>query len=241
MSVVVITGGAAGLGRAIAAKLISRGAAAAIIDRDATLCEAVAEETGASWAVADVTDPEQMRRAIDGLADKHDGLSGLVNSAGITRTGPSESFSTADWKMVIDVDLSGTFYACQAAYRHLRPGSGIVNIASIAATRVMPGRAAYTSAKAAVVGLTKSLAVEWAASNIRVNAIGPAWADTALFRGLIDRGVVDLQGITDKIPAGRLCSEDDVANTALYLLDSEAASFVTGQTIYVDGGYLWAG
>jgi NAD(P)-dependent dehydrogenase (short-subunit alcohol dehydrogenase family) len=108
---------------------------------------------------ADVTRPEELERAFADLARRFGPIHGLVNSAGINRTGPSHQLATADWQRVIEVDLSGTYYACRAAYPHMAPGSAIVNLASVLATRGLPGRVAYTAAKFGVVGITRVLAV----------------------------------------------------------------------------------
>ena len=241
MSGVIITGGAMGLGRAVAEEQISRGIKVGLIDRDLATVQATAEEIGAAFAAADVTKPEELVSAMASLADTLGEVRGLVNSAGITRPGPSHSLPIDDWKTVIDIDLSGTFYACQAVYPHLARGSSIVNIASIMATRMLPGRAAYSAAKAGVVGLTRLLAVEWAPQGIRVNAVGPAWVQTALVLELFEKGLLDKAELEAKMPAGHLPTPVDVARTVSYLLDDQASSFVSGQTIYVDSGYLFAG
>ena len=120
------------------------------------------------------------------------------------------------------------------------PGSAIVNLTSIASVRALPGRAAYTATKFGVVGLTRVLAVEWAASQIRVNAVGPTWTKTPLFDALVDQGKVDEGRLTRRIPMGRLAEVSDVSAAISYLLSPDAA-FVTGQTLYVDGGYTWNG
>lgn len=241
MSAVIITGGAMGLGRAVAEEQLRRGVRVGLIDRDLDTVRETAREIGAECAAADVTKPEELVSAMAQLAGALGEVRGLVNSAGITKPGPSHTLPIDDWKAVIDIDLSGTFYACQAVYPHLVPGSSIVNIASIMATRMLPGRAAYSAAKAGVVGLTRLLAVEWAPQGIRVNAVGPAWVQTALVLELFDKGLLNKEELEAKMPAGQLPTPQDVARTVSYLLDDEASSFVSGQTIYVDSGYLFAG
>jgi NAD(P)-dependent dehydrogenase (short-subunit alcohol dehydrogenase family) len=199
----------------------------------------VAEEMGCDFAEVDVTDPMALRRAFAGVAGRSGPLHGLVNSAGINRTGPSADLPLEDWRRVIDVDLSGTFYACQAAYPHLEPGSAIVNLASIFAMRALPGRVAYAAAKHGVVGITRVLAVEWADRPIRVNAVAPSWTDTPLIRAQETAGTIDL-GVLEHVPFRRLARVEDVAGAIAFLLGDKAA-FITGQTLYVDGGYTWAG
>jgi NAD(P)-dependent dehydrogenase (short-subunit alcohol dehydrogenase family) len=145
----------------------------------------------------------------------------------------------ADWQRVLDVDLNGTFFACQAAYPHLAPASAIVNLASVLAMRGLPGRVAYTAAKFGVVGITRVLAVEWAGRGIRVNAVGPSWTDTPLIRDQLAAGTLDLE-VLERVPMGRLAQVEDVVGAVVFLL-GDGASFITGQTLYVDGGYTWAG
>jgi NAD(P)-dependent dehydrogenase (short-subunit alcohol dehydrogenase family) len=241
MRTVVITGGAAGLGRGIAQRLREDAWRVVLLDLNADAVAATAKELACEGTVGDVTDPATLSEAFDNIVERFGEIHGLVNSAGLTRTGPSAELSTPDWRLVIDVDLSGTFYACQAAVRHMRQGASIVNLASIAGVRALPGRAAYSAAKAGVVGLTKVLGVEWAPLGIRVNAVGPAWADTELLRGMIGKGALSEQGVVDKIPMGRLCAVDDVASATAFLLSDRDSPYITGQTLYIDGGYTWAG
>ncbi|MFC4003837.1 SDR family NAD(P)-dependent oxidoreductase [Prauserella oleivorans] len=226
--VVVVTGSASGLGAHVCARAANEGWTVAGIDI-----------TGGDYR-ADVRDPAQLRRAFADIRDRYGRIAGLVNSAGLTRPGPSATLPEADWRMVVDVDLSGTFFACQAAFEHLAEGASIVNISSIAAARGLPERAAYSAAKAGVTGLTNALAAEWGPQGHRVNAVGPAWTNTPLVQKMIAGGVVDLKSVVDAIPLGRLCTEDDVASAVLFLL-SDRAAFVNGQTLYVDGGYAAAG
>lgn len=234
----VVTGGAKGIGLGVARELTGEGWHCAILDTDPA-GQSVADELGGAFVQADVTRPEELRRAFADLAGRFGPIHGLVNSAGINRTGPSDQLSVTDWQQVIDIDLSGTFYACQAACPHMAPGSAIVNLASVLATRALPGRVAYTAAKFGVVGITRVLAVEWASRPIRVNAVGPSWTDTPLIRDQLEAGTLDLE-VLDRVPMGRLARVEDIVGAITFLL-SDKASFITGQTLYVDGGYTWAG
>jgi len=238
MKYAVVTGGAKGIGLGVARELTNEGWHCAILDVDPA-GQDVADELGGAFVRADVTRPEELRRTFADLAERSGPIHGLVNSAGINRTGPSADLSQVDWRAVIEIDLSGTFYTCQAAYPHLAPGSAIVNLASVLAVRGLAGRVAYAAAKHGVVGITRVLAVEWADRPIRVNAVGPSWTDTPLIRDQLAAGTLDLE-VLDRVPMGRIAQVDDIAGAVAFLL-SDKASFITGQTLYVDGGYTWAG
>jgi NAD(P)-dependent dehydrogenase (short-subunit alcohol dehydrogenase family) len=238
MKLAVVTGGAKGIGLGAARELAAEGWRCVILDGDPA-GGAVAEEMGAGFVQADVTRPPELEEAFADVAARFGPLHGLVNSAGINRTGPSAKLAVTDWQRVIDVDLSGTFYACQAAYPHLVDGAAIVNLASVFAMRALPGRVAYAAAKHGVVGITRVLAVEWAGRPIRVNAVAPSWTDTPLIRDQVAAGTLDL-GVLEHVPFRRLARVEDVAGAIAFLL-GDKASFITGQTLYVDGGYTWAG
>lgn len=235
---VVVTGGASGIGLGVVRELAAEDWQVTVLDLDPA-GQPVAGEVGGRFVQADVTDPDALRAAFADVAAQVGPLDGLVNSAGINRTGPSADLAVEDWRRVIDVDLNGTFFACQAAYPHLVPGSAIVNVASVLAVRALPGRVAYAAAKHGVVGLTRVLAVEWADRPIRVNAIAPSWTDTPLIRGQLEAGAIDLS-MLDGVPFGRLARVEEIVGAVAFLLGPKAA-FITGQTLAVDGGYTWAG
>lgn len=234
----VVTGGAKGIGLGAVRELLAEGWRCAILDADPT-GEQVAVEVGAIFVRADVTDPAALRAAFEAVASRLGPLHGLVNSAGINRAGTSATLPEEHWRRVIDVDLSGTFFACQAAYPHLVDGGAIVNLASVLSMRGLPGRVAYAAAKHGVVGLTKVLAAEWAGRPIRVNAVAPSWTDTPLIRNQLAAGEIDLS-MLDRVPFHRLARVEDVTGAIAFLL-GEKAAFITGQTLFVDGGYTWAG
>ncbi len=238
MKLAVVTGGAKGIGLGTARELTEEGWRCVVLDADPA-GQRVADELGGAFIRVDVTRPDELRDAFGDVAARFGPLHGLVNSAGINRTGPSADLSIADWQRVIDIDLSGTFYACQAAYPHLAPGASIVNLASVFAMRALPGRVAYAAAKHGVVGITRVLAVEWADRPIRVNAVAPAWTDTPLIRDQVAAGTIDL-GVLEHVPFRRLARVEEITGAIAFLL-GDKASFITGQTLYVDGGYTWAG
>jgi 3-oxoacyl-[acyl-carrier protein] reductase len=242
--VAVVTGGGRGLGAAIAEELAAQGAAVAVADRDAELVRGTAERlvSGGGHAtahVADVVDPQQVAALFDEVLVAHDRLDVLVNNAGIGAVAPAEELSYEQWSRTLAVNLTGTFLCAQGAARHMLPaGRGvIVNIGSVFAASGMPMRAAYAASKHAVVGLTKALAVEWAARGIRVVAIDPAYVRTALDDADQRAGGYTAADIERRTPMGRYADPAEIARVVTFAA-SDAASFITGSEIAVDGGWL---
>jgi NAD(P)-dependent dehydrogenase (short-subunit alcohol dehydrogenase family) len=240
--VVVLTGGAGGLGRAMAAGLAAAGARVAVADLDRAGGEAVAAKVrdagGEAVAVeVDVTDEGSVGRMVEAVTRDLGPIDALVNGAGITRRGPAATFARADWDRILAVNLTGTFLCCQAvAAGMLARGRGrIVNLASIAGHIGLPGTIAYIASKGGVVQLTRGLAVEWA-PGVQVNAIAPSWFATDM-GNLIDRDPAYRERVLRRVPMGRMGQPDELVGAAVFLL-SDAAAMVTGHVLAVDGGVL---
>ena len=162
----------------------------------------------------------------------------LLNNAGISINKPSLELTIEEWRRGIDVDLNSVFICAQAAARRMvnYGGGVIINTASMFGIASAPERAAYCAAKAGVVSLTKTLAVEWASYGIRVNAIGPGYVRTALVDGLIKSGRLDVHSLNRRTPVGRLAEPEEIAEIVLFLA-SENAAFITGHILIADGGW----
>ncbi|MDP1878296.1 MAG: SDR family NAD(P)-dependent oxidoreductase [Actinomycetota bacterium] len=237
--VALVTGGAQGLGAAIARRLHSDGMAVVVADLNLDGARASAAGLGdlALGVEVDVTSDDSVRRLADEVARAFGRLDVLVNNAGIISRTPSADLDTAAWLRELDVNLGGAMRCSRASFELLRSGDypAIINMASVGATLGMPLRLAYSSAKSGVLGLTRTLAAEWGAFGIRVNALAPGYIDTDMMRSGFDLGVLDEQALLARTPLHRLGSADEVAAAASFLA-SKDASFVTGIVLKVDGG-----
>jgi NAD(P)-dependent dehydrogenase (short-subunit alcohol dehydrogenase family) len=240
----LVIGGSSGIGKAIAAGFAESGARVIVAGRDAGKIErAVAELKSLGDAhgySADVSDLDALRGLVDLTLSHHGRIDILVNSQGMTTLKPAEEFTTADWDEVIGTDLRSVFFACTEVGRHMlgRGRGAIINIASLASYRGWQRSALYAISKAGVVSLTETLAAEWASRGVRVNAIAPGFFMTDLNR---DKMSAERKALAlARTPMGRFGETDDLAGAAIYLA-SAASSYVTGETIRVDGGFLAAG
>jgi NAD(P)-dependent dehydrogenase (short-subunit alcohol dehydrogenase family) len=243
---VIINGGGGEIGLACAKALLAAGANVLLSDIRSEQLLRYASDLRTEFPSAlietfecDVTKQEDCFRTAD-YAEKTLGTIDIsVNLAGIISPCTSLEVTQEDWERLISVNLNGTFFCCQAVARVMvRNGGGsIVNTSSIAAGTAWPARASYGASKAAVSELTKTLAVEWASHGIRVNAVAPGWVETDLLTPAVKKGFIDIETIKNGIPMKRIASKEDVANTVTFLASAQS-SYITGQTIFVDGGYL---
>ncbi len=233
----LVTGGSAGLGRAMAEALVHGGAKVAIVGRSDRVFEA-AERMGAVPFQADLSDRSQILVLADRAVEALGGLDILVNNAGAQRRHPAEEFPLEDWDYVLSVNLDAVWILAQAAGRHmLAQGSGkIINVASAISFFGGVTISAYASSKGGVAQLTKALSNEWAGRGVNVNAIAPGYMDTEMTSALV--GNVQREPlILARIPAGRWGKPSDLRGTVIFL-GSAASDFVHGAIIPVDGGYL---
>ena len=240
----IVTGGGQGLGKVFSLAFAEAGADITVAELNPdtglqTVKEIQAMGRSALYVETDVTNRLSVEAMVEKTVERFGRLDFIMNNAGIVKWCPAEDVTEKDWRAVIDVNLNGLFYCCQAAARQMiRQKSGrIINIASMSGyivNRPQP-QASYNASKAAVIHLTRSLAAEWAQHNIRVNAIAPGYMDTAMtHKAFEDPAYGPIW--TDGIPMRRPGRPEELAPLAVFLA-SEASSYVTGSTILIDGGY----
>lgn len=231
----LVTGGASGIGAATCAELAARGASVAVLDRDADGARAVAAEIGGVAVPVDVADPTATTAAVQEAASAMGGLTDVVANAGVGRNKPLHRYTDDEWALIVGVNLSGTFHTLRAALPILLEAGGgnIVTVATLNASRPLPGEGPYSAAKAGVVNLTRTVAVEYAPT-VRANCVSPGMIDTPL-TALITTDD-DLRSTAEAgTPLGRIGTAAEVAGVIAFLC-TQAAAYLTGQELVVDGG-----
>lgn len=244
--VAIVTGGGGGIGRPMAVALAVAGAEVFVAGRKSTplyeTCQQMAAGPGRGHVLAlDVTTPSEIARAFDGVVERTGRLDILVNAAGGQLREAAFDIDEAGWDRLMAVNLKGVFFACQAAARHMRrAGRGrIVNLSSLTGEIGLPRLAAYGASKGGVNQLTRALAVEWAEHGITVNAIGPGRIRTPMTEDVFSNPAT-AESFLSRIPMRRPGEPSDLTGALLFLA-SDASSYMTGQILYIDGGWLASG
>jgi NAD(P)-dependent dehydrogenase (short-subunit alcohol dehydrogenase family) len=240
--VAAVTGGASGIGRAVAEGYAAVGARVVVLDRDADAARATAEAIGpAAEALAvDVAEERDIERVFAAIAERHGRLDVLFNNAGTAIRRPTAELPLEDWNKVVAVNMTGVFLCARAAARIMlaRGGGRIVNTASIMGLSgggLYPN-ISYQTTKGAVVNMTRALAVEWARQGIRVNAVAPTYVRTPFIAGLLEKPEL-VEAIERMTPMGRLAEPEELVGPVLFL-STRASAMVTGHVLAVDGGFL---
>jgi len=245
----VVTGGGGGIGSAIARGFAEFGADIALIDLDAESMERVKGELEGRFPVsvltilADLCEKEQVEAAVNRIVESFSHIDILVNCHGVGQWSPAEEMNEKDWDRMVDINLKGVFLMCQSVGRHMieRKYGKIVNIASMSGSIVNKPQpqAHYNASKAGVIMLTKSLAAEWARHNINVNSVSPGYTMTALAENLLKSKPEYGDHWKSLIPLGRFARPMDIVGSVIFLV-SDAAGYITGHDLIVDGGYtVW--
>jgi len=235
--VAIVMGGTRGIGEAVVRRLAGAGARVAAVSRTAEPTAPGADE-GVLTLAGDVAVKADVDRVVGAVLARHGTVDVLVNCAGVIRRKPALETSEADWAFMADINLKGVLLGCQAVAPAMRQaGHGrIINVGSIGADLALVNRAVYCATKAGVQQLTRCLALEWGPWGVTVNAVAPGITETPLTRGYLEADPVRRQTMVGKIPLRRLGQPDDMAGAVLFLA-SDLSAYITGQTVYVDGGW----
>jgi NAD(P)-dependent dehydrogenase (short-subunit alcohol dehydrogenase family) len=239
----VVVGASLGIGQAVAIAMARAGARVVLAGRSLDRLREARSDFAASGDVdvvkIDVASPDSIAAASADIERRHGAPAILFNSAGYSVTKPALDVTPEEWDAVHDVQLRGTFFSCQAFARPMSAaGYGkIINVSSTWGATVAPGRSVYCAAKAGVSHLTAALGTEWAPLGIRVNAIGPTATITPTIEARLAADPTREEYLRSRIPLGRLATADDMVGAALFLA-SPASDFITGQTLFVDGGWV---
>lgn len=241
--VAIVTGAGRGIGRELALGFAKAGADLVICSRTLSELEQLAQEMKAIGSRVhivrcDITNPEEIEQVVDETISRFERIDVLVNNAGITKKHAAEDFPLEDWNYIIQVNLTGVFLFTQKVGKiMLQQKSGsIINLSSIASKTALTGSLAYCVSKGGVDMLTKTFATEWATRGVRVNAIAPAYIETPLVKAIKDHRKDFIEDIMKRTPMNRLGDPQEIVGTAIYLA-SDASSYVTGETIFIDGGW----
>jgi NAD(P)-dependent dehydrogenase (short-subunit alcohol dehydrogenase family) len=241
--VAIVTGAGRGIGKGIAKALADAHASVIVNDVDLNVATEVSRQIESSGGralpvKADVRKGDEISRMVETAVKELGGIHIWVNNAGIVLRKPAEEIAEDEWDKLIDINLKGTFLCAQAAAKAMmRAGQGgrIINISSIMGGVALPPRAAYCASKGGIIALTKDLAAEWAKHGITVNGIAPGWTITEMTQSYFSQEPVR-RHLLERIPLNRLGKPEDMAHLAVFLA-SEYSDYITGQTIYVDGGW----
>ena len=240
----IVTGASRGIGEAVVKGFARAGANLVLVSRNLSALKGVASEIEslgrkALPVSADIGNPEDIQRVVEATLKIFPRIDILVNNAGISPVlKKAEEMKLKEWEEIVRVNLTGTFLFCQAVGKVMiqQGGGKIINMVSVGAVVGFPRLIAYCAAKGGILQLTKVLAIEWARHNIQVNAIGPAYLETEFTKGMRESQVIS-EDLLRKTPMGRFGKPEEIVGAAIYLA-SDASSYVTGQTLFVDGGWL---
>lgn len=238
--VVLVTGGASGIGAATVEEFLQENWRVVVLDIDVTsIDDDIRNNKRVLLLEANICEQDSVNEAVDLAIAEFGHIDALINNAGIQRWSTMEDLDIEVWQDVLNTNLFGGLFCLHAVGKHmLARGSGaIVNVVSVLAEKAVSKRGPYSASKSALMSVTRTVAIEWGSRGIRINGVGPGYVDTPLMDSYYEGGIINKEDILANIPMGRMASPKEIANV-IYFLASEKASYVTGQTFFVDGGFL---